>query len=256
MRLPRRLAHGQRVELVDHLGELRSRLVLSLLVFAATTTLAFVFRGDLLGWLNAPLPDGLRKPVTLSPAEPFTTSLKISMFAGFALALPVILWQLWSFLAPAVEKGSQRIIATFVALAGALLGAGVAFGYFMVLPPAIGFLTSFDANHYDIEVRASNYYSFVLFVLTSVGVVFEMPIFLLALARLRVLSSEKLRQNRRVGYVAMAALAVVLPGVDPMTTALLMLPLFVLFESSIWLAVFFERRWKTGLTPEPEGQPV
>lgn len=256
MRVPRRLEYGQRAELTDHLGELRGRLVICLLAFAATTTFAFVFRGDLLAWLNAPLPDGLRKPVTLSPAEPFTTSLKISMLAGFALALPVILWQVWSFLAPTVEKGSQRIIAVFVALAGALLAAGITFGYFMVLPPAVGFLTTFDANHYDIEVRASNYYSFVLFVLSSVGVVFELPIFLLALTRLRVLSSAKLRRNRRLGYVAMAVVAVVLPGVDPMTTALLMGPLFILFEASIWLAVFFERRWKIVPSAEPGGQPA
>ena len=106
MRLPRRLAHGQPAELVEHLGELRTRVGLSLIALAAGTTVAFIGRHTVLDWLNAPLPDG-KQPITLGVTEPFTTSLKISIFAGLAITLPFILWQLWSFLAPAFDKRSQ-----------------------------------------------------------------------------------------------------------------------------------------------------
>ena len=106
------------------------------------------------------------------------------------------------------------------------------------------FLTTYDANVYNIQVRASSYYSFALMSLLAVGVVFELPIFILALVRLGITSAAKLRRNRRIGYVAMAALAVALPGVDPVTTAFEMVPLMLLFEGSIWLSVAFERRWQ------------
>jgi sec-independent protein translocase protein TatC len=250
MRLPRRLAHGQPAELVEHLGELRTRVGLSLIALAAGTTVAFIGRHTVLDWLNAPLPDG-KQPITLGVTEPFTTSLKISIFAGLALTLPFILWQLWSFLAPAFDKRSQGAVARLVAFATVLLAAGVSFGYFVVLPSAVTFLTNFDSSLYDIEVRASSYYSFVMLVLVFVGIVFQLPVFLLGLVRFGVTSPAKLRRNRRTGYVGMAALAVVMPGVDPVTTALTMAPLMVLFEGSIWLAVVFERRWAS--FSEPEG---
>ena len=250
MRLPRRLAHGQPAELVEHLGELRTRVGLSLIALAAGTTVAFIGRHTVLDWLNAPLPDG-KRPITLGVTEPFTTSLKISIFAGLAMTLPFILWQLWSFLAPALDKRSQGAVARLVAFATVLLAAGVSFGYFVVLPSAVKFLTNFDASLYDIEVRASSYYSFVMLVLVFVGILFQLPVFLLGLVRFGVTSSAKLRRNRRMGYVGMAALAVVMPGVDPVTTALTMAPLMVLFEGSIWLAVVFERRWAS--FGEPEG---
>ena len=242
MRLPRRLGHGEEAELVDHLGELRTRLVVSLIAVAAGFVVAFVFHEQLVHWLNRPLPADHARPVTLGVTEPFTTSIKVSLFAGFALALPVVLWQLWSFLAPAFERGIQRAIVGLVTFGTALFAGGVAFGYAVALPAAVRFLTEFDSELYDIQVRASLYYSFVLAVLLSVGLVFELPVVVLALTRLGVVSTVKLRRNRRMGYVAMAVLAVVLPGVDPVTTGLMMLPLMGLYEGSIWLSVLFERR--------------
>lgn len=250
MRLPRRLGHGQHAELVDHLGELRARLVVSLVALAAGFTVAYVFHARLLHWLNSALPPGHRKPVTLGVAEPFLTSLKISLVAGFALALPVVLWQLWSFLAPAVDEHKHRAVAGFVAFATVLFAAGVAFGDRIALPAALRFLTTYDDNVYTIMIRAQDYYSFAITVLIAVGLVFELPVFILALVRFRVLSAAKLRRNRRIGIVAMAGLAVALPGVDPVTTAMEMVPLFLLYEGSIWLSVVFERRWASA-SPAP-----
>jgi sec-independent protein translocase protein TatC len=241
-RLPRRLRHGEEATLVEHLDELRARIFVCLGALAIGFAIAFVFRGHLLDWLNAPLPSDNKKPITLSVAEPFLTSMKVSLAAGLALALPVVLWQLWSFLAPAVEEHAERIVLAFVLLATVLLVAGVAFGYWVVLPKAVHFLTNFDDQYYNSQLRARDYYSFVLTVLIAIGLVFELPIFILALVRLDVISTRTLRRNRRLGYFIVAVVAVLLPGVDPVTTTFEMVPLILLYEGSIWLAVLVERR--------------
>ena len=240
--LPRRLRHGEEATLVEHLDELRARIFVSLGALVVGFTIAFVFHHRLIHWLNQPLPDRIARPITLGVAEPFLTSVKVSLAAGLALALPVVLWQLWSFLAPAVEEHAQRTVVVFVAFSTALLVAGIAFGYFLVLPQAIHFLTNFDDTLYNVQIRASNYYSFVLTVLIAVGLVFELPIFVLALVRLGVLSTRTLRKNRRLGYFIVAVVAVLLPGIDPVTTTLEAIPLMVLYEGSIWLSVIMERR--------------
>jgi sec-independent protein translocase protein TatC len=120
--------------------------------------------------------------------------------------------------------------------------AGVAFGYYVVLPKALHFLTHYDSSLYNIQIRARDYFSFTLLVLVGVGVVFELPIFVLALVRLGVLSSRTLRRQRRVGYFIVACIAVALPGIDPVTTTIETIPLLILFEGSIWASVLFERR--------------
>jgi sec-independent protein translocase protein TatC len=241
-RLPRRLTHGEEATLVEHLDELRTRIFVSLGALVIGFAVAFVFHRHLLHWLNAPLPDDRGKPITLGVAEPFLTAMKVSLLAGLALALPVVLWQLWSFLAPAVEPHAERTVLAFVGLATVLLVAGVAFGYWIVLPKAVGFLTNFDQSQFNAQIRARDYYSFVMTVLLAVGVVFELPIFMLALVRLGVLSTSTLRRNRRLGYFIVAVVAVLLPGIDPVTTLFEMVPLLFLYEASIWLSVLVERR--------------
>ena len=251
MRPPRRLRPDEGAELVQHLDELRARLVIALGAVAVGFGAAYVFHGRLLDWLNESLPPERRHPVTFGVAEPFLTSLKVSLAAGIALALPVVLWQVWCYLAPALGQRVQRTVAGFTAFATVLFVAGVAFGKAVALPAALEFLTSYDDEHYRILIRVQDYYSFALVVLIAVGVVFELPVFVLALVRLRVVSAAKLRRNRRLGIVAMAALAVALPGVDPVTTLLEMAPLMALYEGSIWLAVLFERRWRPLANPAP-----
>jgi sec-independent protein translocase protein TatC len=241
-RLPRRLRHGEEATLVEHLEELRTRIFVSLGALAIGFAIAFVFHRHLLHWLNAPLPDNRGKPITLGVAEPFLTAMKVSLLAGLALATPVVLWQLWSFLAPAVDPHAERTVLTFVFIATALLACGVAFGYWIVLPKAVSFLTNFDQHEFNTQIRARDYYGFVMTVLLAVGVVFELPIFMLALVRLDVLSTNTLRRNRRLGYFIVAVVAVLLPGIDPVTTTFEMIPLIALYELSIWLAVFVERR--------------
>jgi sec-independent protein translocase protein TatC len=242
-RLPRRLSPGEEATLVEHLGELRARLVLSLLAIGVAFGVAFAFHEEIIRWLAEPLPDDKRL-VTFGVTEPFTTSLKVSFMAALAAALPVVLYQLWSFLAPAMEEATQRVVAGFAVVATALFAAGVAFAYFVVLSKALVFLTNFDDELYEIQIRASYYFSFVSLALFGIGLMFQLPIFLLALVRLRVLSADRLRRSRRLGIFLAFLVAVLLPTVDPVSLAFEVVPLLILFELSIWLAVLMERRWE------------
>lgn len=241
-RLPRRLDHGEEVTLVEHLEELRQRIFVCLGTLLLGFVVAYVFHRHVLDWLNRYLPKHADKPFTLGVAEPFLTVMKLCLWGALLLALPVILWQLWSFLAPAIDADHERRILWFVLVASGLLVAGIVFGYFVALPAAVHYLTNFDKQQFDIHVGAASYYSFVTMVLLAMGLVFELPIFVLALVALGILSSSQLRKNRRIGYFVVAALAVALPGVDPVTTSIEIAPLWVLFELSIQLSRVVERR--------------
>jgi sec-independent protein translocase protein TatC len=241
-RLPRRLRYGEEATLVEHLDELRTRLLFSLGALAVAFVGVFVFHETLIELMARPLPED-RRLVTFGVTEPFFTAIKVSFFGALAIALPVLLYQLWSFLAPAMEEGTQRVIASFTAFSGALLVGGLAFGYLIVLPRAIAFLTSFDEHLYDVQIRASYYYSFVTLMLFGMGVVFQLPIFVLALVRLRIVTADKLRRNRGIAIFLMVLVAALLPTVDPVSLAFETIPMLVLYELSIWLAVLMERRW-------------
>ena len=243
-RLPRRLQHGEEATLVEHLGELRTRLLISLVaIFFPAAVLFFGFRDRLIDLLVEPLPDD-KHLVTLGVTEPFFTSLKVCFFAGLAIALPIVLYQLWAFLAPAFEEHMQRTVALASVLGGGLFAAGVAFAYFVVLPKALAFLTSFNEEFFEIDIRASYYFSFVLVALLGMGLVFEMPIFVLTLVRLRIVTAEQLRRNWRLGVVLVVAVAILLPTVDPVSLAFEVVPLLALYFLSVWLATVMERRWE------------
>jgi sec-independent protein translocase protein TatC len=249
-RLPRRLSHGEEATLVEHLGELRTRLVISILAVAAGFTVAYVFHAHLIKWLEDALPPNHRKLITFDIAEPFLTSMWISLYAGFLLALPIVIYQLWAFLAPAFDVRTQRVVVGMAAFAAVLGAGGLVFGYFVALPAAVHFLSNYDNSLYNAQIRAKSYLSFAAMVLFAVAIVFEVPIVILGLVRIGVLSTDRLRRNRRIGYVVMAAIAVALPGVDPVTTTMEMIPLMLLFEGSIWLSLLMDRRWKAARPPE------
>jgi sec-independent protein translocase protein TatC len=242
-RLPRRLKHGEEATLVEHLGELRARILISLAALAVGFLLAFAVHDHIVRWLTGPLPDD-KQLVTFGVTEPFFTAIKVSLYAGFALALPVVLYQAWSFLAPAVEEGAQRVVATFVLISTALFAVGIAFGYYLVLPRALAFLVDFDDQLYNEQIRASYYFSFVSLTLIAIALVFELPILVLALVRLRILTADRLRRTRRTGFFVMVLIAVLLPTVDPVSLVFEAVPLVLLYEASIWAAVVMERRWE------------
>jgi sec-independent protein translocase protein TatC len=242
--LPRRLRHGEEATLVEHLGELRARLIICLFAVVAAFAVTYTFHGRLLEWLNRPLPADKRPPITFGVLEPFTMSIMVSFYAAILIVLPILFWQLWAFLAPAFEERHQRSMAVLVAFATLLGVAGVAFGYWLILPAAVHFLTNYDSNHFDIVVRAKDYYSFTSFLLLGVALSFEVPVFVLGLVRLRILSAARLRGSWRFGIFAMTAVGVLLPGVDPVSTILSVVTLNLLYGLAIGLASFFEPRWR------------
>ena len=241
--LPRRLHHGEEATLVEHLDELRSRLIVSLVVIVPAFLLTFALHERIIEWLTKPLPNDAPL-VTLGVTEPFTTSVKVSLLAAIALTIPVLLWQVWAFLAPALEPHLQRVVVAFVAFGTALFFTGVVFMYVVVLPRALDFLVTYDDELYDNQVRASYYYSFAAWTLLAGGLAFLLPIFILGLVRLRIVSSGTLRRNRRIAFVGLLVFAILLPTVDPVSLAFEVVPLVLLFELSIWLSVLMERRWR------------
>jgi sec-independent protein translocase protein TatC len=250
--LPRRLTHGEEATLVEHLDELRSRLIICLLVVVPAFLLTFAFNDEIMEWLTGPLPAD-RELVTFGVTEPFTTSIKVSLVAALALALPILLWQTWAFLAPAVQPHFQRVVVVMVAIATALFACGIAFMYWVVLPLALDFLTSYNEELFDIQIRASYYFSFVAFTLLAGGLTFLMPIFLLGLVRLRVLTARQLRVNRRYAFVGLLCFAILLPTVDPVSLFFEVVPLVILYEATIWLALLMERRWERSWEDEWAG---
>jgi sec-independent protein translocase protein TatC len=250
--IPRRLRHGEEATLVEHLGELRTRLIVCLAAITVAFVVTYIFHGRILTWLNRPLPDDLKKPSTFSPIEPFTTSIWVSLWAALIIAIPIVFWQVWAFMAPAFAEHYQRSMTMLVAFSAVLGLGGLAFGYWVVLPPAIHFLTNYDSNHYNILLRAKDYYRFVSFVLLGVALAFEVPVFVLGLVRLRILTAAQLRRTWRIGVFAMVVIGVLLPGVDPVTTILSVIPLVVLYVLSIGLATFFEPRWRAAGKPATE----
>jgi sec-independent protein translocase protein TatC len=248
--LPRRLRYGEEATLVEHLDELRTRIIVVLVTVAVATAVTFVFHSHLVRWLEQALPPDKRHLVTFSVAEPFVTSFMVSLYAALVLSLPIVLWQVWAFLAPAFAERSQRMAVLLVAFAGVLAVGGLAFGYWVVLPKALHFLTNYDSHLYTIQIRARDYFSFASTVLLAIIGIFELPVIVLGSVRLGILSSATLRRNRRWGYFIVAFIALGLPGPDPVTTALELLPMWALFEASIWLAVLVERR-SARAEPEP-----
>jgi sec-independent protein translocase protein TatC len=242
-RLPRKLEHGEEASLVEHLDELRQRLFVVIGALAVGTVIGFVIHSHLISWLLLDLPKSKRHLYVKGPIDAFTTTLWISVYFGFVLALPVILWQVWAFFIPAVEKTKAHLLRWLSALAAALAVAGVLFGYFIVLPAALRFLTHYQSKQITYIPFAKEYLGFAVHVLIAMMVVFELPVFLTGLTRLGILTTDKLRKNRRMGYFLSAVVAMaVAPSVDPVTTGLQALPLIILFEGSIWLSVVLDRR--------------
>lgn len=237
---PGPVSHEDRLTLVEHLDELRSRLIWSVVVFALILAGCFWQNEALLDIANDPIPRG-QEPITIGVAEPFTTTLTISAYAAIILALPFLLYQVYAFVLPALKPGERKVILPFLLAAPVLFLAGVVFGYFVVLPAALDFLLNFNDDQFFVQVRAREYYSFLGTTLLSVGVLFQAPIAILSVTRLGIVSTRQLAENRRYAILAIAVIAMLLPGTDPVTMLLAMLPLILLFEGSLLIARMLDR---------------
>jgi sec-independent protein translocase protein TatC len=238
-----------RLTLVEHLDELRTRIIISIAAFAVAFALCFWQNDHLLDIANAPLP-GDREPITFGVAEPFTTTVTISAYAALVLSLPVILYQAYAFVLPALTDRERRVVVPFLLMVPILFVAGVVFAYFVVLPAATKFLLDFNENQFNVEVRARDYYSFFTLTLGVMGLIFQMPIGILAVTRLGIVTPEQLAKNRRYAILVLAVLAMLLPGTDPVSMLLEMVPLVLLYEASVLAARAFGRPPDESAEPE------
>src|SRR4051794_6562295 len=232
--------HEDRLTLVEHLDELRTRLIVCAITIAVAFGLCFWQNHWILDVLNEPLPNDI-KPITLSVTEPFITTMTVSAYMALLLAAPVILYQLYAFVLPAFSPTERRVALPILLLFPFLFIAGIVFGYFIVLDPAVKFLTNFNDAQFDIQVRARDYYSFVSLTLLSMGLLFQIPMVIIALTRLGITTPRQLRRSRRFAYLGCAVLAALLPSVDPVTMVLETVPLILLYELSIVLASLLGR---------------
>ena len=236
----RPIGHEDRLSLVGHLDELRSRIVISLAAFGVALGLCFWQNHQLLKIVNHPLGHH-RHPVTLGVAEPFTTTLTVSAYAAILIAMPIVLYELYAFVLPAFSPSERRVALPLLLMVPFLFIAGVAFAYFVVIPAALQFLLHFNSHQFNTQIRASEYYSFITLTLLACGAVFQLPVAILGLVKVGILSPAKLRKNRRYAILVCAVVAAALPGVDPVSMLLEMVPLVLLYELSILLAVLFGR---------------
>jgi sec-independent protein translocase protein TatC len=238
MRRIRPIDHEEQLPIVDHLGELRSRLLVALAAFLVAFGLTTWQSHLVLEILNAPLPGHL-EPITLGPSEPFVTTLKNAAYAAVLLTLPVLLYELYAFIVPAFGARERRLALPLLLMVPVLFIGGVVFCYVVVLPPALDFLLNFNASEFNTQLRASDYYGFATLTMVATGVGFQVPIGVLVITRLGVVSVDQLRANRRYAILAIAVIAALLPTLDPVTLALEMAPLIALYEVGIVMARVF-----------------
>src|SRR3954469_11959696 len=302
VRTVRPIGFDDKLTVVEHLTELRTRLIVCVVAFAAATGLCLWQSHTLLDLLNRPLhqtalqkaaapnePEqrlssllrqqatvyrslapsqrdpGLqaklaalatqslkvadatatpapRRPVTLGVGEPFSVTLKVAAYAGLLLALPVLLYQAFAFLLPALSPRERSIGLPLVIAVPLLFAAGAIFSYLLVLPAAIRFLQGFNSESFETLLQARDYYRFATMLMAAMGLLFQIPVGVIAANRVGVVSSRQLRRGRRYALLAIAVIAMLLPGQDPVTMGLMMAPMYMLYEGSVLCARLLERR--------------
>ena len=240
------VSHEDRLTLVEHLDELRARLIVCIAVFGVALALCFWQNHLLLEIASGPLPDEHDQLLTFGVTEPFTTTLTVSVYGAAVLSLPIVLYQLYAYVLPAFSRAERRVVLPILLMFPVLFLAGIAFAYFVVMPAAVNFLLSFNDSQFNVQVRARDYYSFFSMTEIACGLIFQMPLAIIAVTRLGIVRVEQLSENRRYAYLAIAIVAAALPGVDPVTMLIEMVPLLVLYELSILLARAFGRPREAG----------
>ena len=217
--------------LVGHLGELRRRIVVSIVAVIAGTSVAYYFIEDLMRFVT--LPAG--KLYFMSPAEGFFAYLKLSVFAGLMLALPVVLWQVWAFVAPALTQTETKWAIIMVPGSVLLFFTGVSFAYFVVWPAAVKFFLGFGTETLLPMLSLGQYLSFLISFIIPFGIIFNLPLILLVLAKMGLVSSAFLARKRRIMIlVAFIVGGIITPTPDVFSQTMMAVPIILLYEASIW----------------------
>lgn len=226
-----------RLTLIEHLDELRTRLVRALLAVAICTAVSFVFTRQLLEVLAYPLGEFRSLLISIEMAEFFGAYMRVALTAGIVLAMPVIIYQVVAFVTPGLTRRERRLLFTWMPFVTVSFAIGVVFGFYVVLPPAVSFLLLFGAETVTVMVRISNYVSFVTTLLLWIGVIFELPVILALLARLGVVDHRRLASWRKYAVLlAFVVAALVTPTPDPVNQSIVALPMIALYEVGVQLA--------------------
>ena len=217
--------------LVDHLSELRDRLVKCIVVIAIGTAIGFYFAPVVRNFLLEPLPNGQAQ--VLGPGDGFAIQLRIAVVIGIIIAMPVLLYQVWAFIAPGLTAAERRTVRPWIPLALVFFAIGVALARF-VLPYAVNFLLSFTDDKLVANIAAGPYFDFVTTMFLAFGLVMEFPILMFGLSRVGILTSERLSAYRRYVILGIAVIAAVItPGTDIVSPVVLGLTMYVLFEVTV-----------------------
>ena len=253
MRRHRRVHPSEQLSLVDHLDELRSRLVVVLAVLAVAVGICFWQSGAILNALAAPLPSHhghAYRFLMTNPLDAIMTSISIGVYGGLLLTMPIATYQLYAYLIPALDERHHRSLRPLVLMIPVLFVVGVTFGWYLVVPPALDFLLGFNSQAFSLQLRAGDYIQFVMLSLLAMGIVFEMPAVMFILAKLRVMSSALMRRHWRASIVVLAVVAMLLPGVDPISFIVEFVPLLALYGLSYIIVSAVERNTGSTLAGE------
>ena len=235
---PRGPREEMRMTLIEHLDELRSRIIKVGIAFFGVAIVAWFFRQRIFDWLLAPAGGALEGKLNVTGVtEQLFTDMKLALYVGFLLTIPILLYQVWAFVAPAVGDMGRVFTYTIISMASALFIAGVAFGYFIVLPVGTQFLLNWDTERFDPIITAQSYLPFVTRFLLAFGIVFELPAATYVAAKLELVDAPLLRRYRKHAIILNTVLAAALtPGQDPYSMVLMAVPMIVMYEISILIA--------------------
>jgi len=224
----------RKMSLIAHLEELRRRFIICIVTVLACSIFSYFYSDKILAFLKRPFPHSL---VFISPQEPFVITLKIALFGGIIIALPMIIYQAWQFVSLALKKEEKRYLLFYGPFSLLLFLSGASFAYFVTIPVGLRFLLSFGVSSLEPMISISRYLSFITVMILTFGIVFELPLVSLFLVRIGIISPQFLAKNRKVAIIAIFVLAALLtPSIDAFTQILLAVPLLLLYELSIWLA--------------------
>jgi sec-independent protein translocase protein TatC len=237
LRMPIRPRDEARMTIIEHLEEFRSRLFKIAIAFVIASVVTWIFKARIFDALLEPA--GLKELNFMGPAQGLITDVKLALFSAFLLTIPVILYQMWMFVAPAVGDVGRLFTYILVILASSLFLAGVAFGYFAILPVGLQFLLGYAEDRYNELITADTYLPFVTRLLLASGIVFELPAATYVGAKLGLITAPTLRRFRKHALIVNAVLAAALtPSPDPFSMILMAVPMLLMYEASILIARF------------------
>ncbi len=246
----------KKVTVLGHLTELRKRLIRSIIVIVVASIVCFIFYKQIFDILIAPA-QGINL-VFIEMTEMLGTIMRVCLFSGIIIAMPYLTYELIMFVSPALTRKEKRYVYLILPWIALMFAAGVIFGYFVLAPRMILFLTTFGSDIATPQIKIGNYISVVTRLLLAIGLVFEMPVLTTFLARVGVITSKWLADKRKAAIIlAFVLAAIITPTIDPINQSLVAIPLIILYEMSIWMAKLVQKRKARVATPEstPASQP-